>query len=229
MENVDTYKCIIMKKHALLGTVFFLLITAYLLPLEQSIRIGREDNWNNINTAFSQNITLQKGRHGYPDVVLREGEYRPDEKTDMLFHFNADGIRDEAANYRVDGSAGAVTSKMRQYGSGSAVFQREQVIYLSPQAGALFSPGSSWFDFSIEFWLYPANLEEGETLFFWQGSDQRSSKVVTQQVICSVRNRRLQWEFINFFIPPDGSEYELTVSGKTQLVPAPVEAPSAPF
>ncbi len=208
-----------MKKHAFLGLAVLFFSAGHLPSLEQSVRVGREDNWSSISTAFSTNITLQEGRHGYPDVVLREGEYRPDENTDMLFHFNTGGILDEAGNYRVDGTSAAITPKMKQFGSGSAVFQREQVIYLSPQAGALFAPGSNWLDFTFEFWLYPANLEEGETLFFWQGSDQRGNDLITQQVICSVRNRRLQWEFNNFFIPPDASEYEVTVSGKTQLVP----------
>ncbi len=208
-----------MKKMMLPGLLFLFLGVVYLPSLEEKVRLGREDSWSHLNLRFSENIRLQGGRHGYPDVVLREGEYVADEKTDMLIHFNTAPIRDDAGVYTVDASSGAVTDKMQRYGDGSAMFQRENVLFISPQEGALFAPGSDWHDFTIEFWLYPANLEEGEILFFWQGSDVRKGKVITQQVICSVRHRRLQWEFHNFFIPPDGSEYTVTVTGKTQLVP----------
>lgn len=208
-----------MKRYVLLAIVILPFISHPLFSLEQSNRLGREDMWNSMSSAFSENVVLKEGRLGYPDVVLREGEYGPDESTDLLFHFNYSPIRDMTGRYIVDGHASAVTTKMKQYGSGSAVFQREHIIYVTPEEGALFSPGSTWRDFTIEFWMYPANLEEGETVFFWQGSDLRNNDVITQQVICSVRNRRLQWEFHNFFIPPDGSEYEILITGKTQLVP----------
>lgn len=208
-----------MKNKILLGVLLFLLGFSSLEALEESVRIGREDNWESLSFLFSENIGMRDGRLGYPDIVIREGEYQPDESTDMLFHFNTAGIRDEAGRYLAGGDTGSVTERVKKYGSGSAVFQRDQVVYLTPLPGALFAPGSTWLDFSIEFWLYPANLEEGETIFFWQGSDQRGGRVVTQQVICTVRNRRLQWEFTNFFIPPDGSDYEVTVTGHTQLIP----------
>ena len=208
-----------MKKTTLILVLLMFLYPISLFCLEESIVIGREDNWKDVNTYLSRNIVFQPGRQGFSDILLKEAEYSPDNGTDMLFHFNQMPLFEESGHYFVDASTGNITSKVSRYGEGAALFQRENVISITPGEGALFSPGTSWRDFSIEFWLYPANLEEGEVLFFWQGSEQRGARLITQQVICTVRNRKLLWEFNNFFQLPEGGEYRIALTGASRLIP----------
>jgi hypothetical protein len=206
-----------MKKAAIILVLLFSLYPISIFCLEESIVIGREHEWKNVIFELSRNIDFQPGRGGFSDVLLKEAEYPTDRETDMLLHLNHSSLFEETGHYEVLG--GKVTPKVSRYGGGAALFQRENVISITPRPGALFSPGTEWRDFSIEFWLYPANLEEGEFIFFWQGSEQRGSKPITQQVICTVRDRRLLWEFNNFFHPPDGGEYRIELTGESRLVP----------
>jgi hypothetical protein len=65
--------------------------------------------------------------------------------------------------------------------------------------GALFARGTRWGDFSIEFWLRPSLANDGEEVLAWSGSRWREGRLKAQELRCTVRARRLVWEFVNFF------------------------------
>jgi hypothetical protein len=87
-----------------------------------------------------------------------------------------------------------------------------------PGEDSLFSGKKEWNDFTIEFQLYPALLQEGEILFHWKGLYQQSNELIPQEITCRVSRRQLVWTFKNFFISNDTRETSFTLRGDS-LVP----------
>ncbi|MDR1024367.1 MAG: hypothetical protein LBL56_01470 [Treponema sp.] len=142
--------------------------------------------------AFFSGQTLRPDAGGN----LRQGspgEFRP-----ALADASANGLADAPAN----GSAGPLLITARN-------------------PDALFAPGSQIRDFSLEFWLYPLNMENGEQILLWTASRPRSpGAYFFQQIRCSVVKNRLQWTFHDLFTAPGGQEtLSITLSGESPVIP----------
>jgi hypothetical protein len=135
--------------------------------------------------------------------------------------------RDAAGRYRVEVSPAlqAAAGRWARYGSGAALFTgvgtREEgaPLRISPERG-LFSPGRGMRDFSIEFWLYPNNLENGEQLLAWTAVLPGKTETI-QRIFCETVRNRIRWTFHNFFTAPGGPDPALSISFETRksLVP----------
>jgi hypothetical protein len=86
---------------------------------------------------------------------------------------------------------------------------------------ALFAPGQHIRDFSLEFWLYPLNMENGEQILSWTASLPRTpGDYYFQYLHCSVVKNRLRWNFSDFFFAPGGGEtLNLSMDGTSPVVP----------
>jgi hypothetical protein len=83
---------------------------------------------------------------------------------------------------------------------------RAEPLVIRPRSGALLAPGNHIRDFSIEFWLCPMNLENGEQILAWTSSYPESTlNYIFQRIQCVVSRNRLQWTFSNFFFDPMGN------------------------
>ena len=118
---------------------------------------------------------------------------------------------DSQGNYEVSVSAelGSATDPWSRLGKGAALFNgksganSEGPLTLRPRPGALFAPGSHVRDFSVEFWLFPQNLQNGELVLSWHSSkpDGRGT-YINQYIQCIAQRDRLEWTFGNFFFSP---------------------------
>lgn len=184
----------------------------------EAITIGMGDGWTTV--ARTENVSFRAGRRGFLDAALGDNEYTADSGTDLLLHFNAMPIQDSAGRYAAAPEGAVATSDYRWLGRGAAVFRNpNETLRLHAGSDSLFDPGTLWSDFSLEFWLYPANLEEGETVLLWMGSRWQDRRPVQQEVRISVSNRTLTWTFTNFFLPEDQSELTIELSGHRSLIP----------
>jgi hypothetical protein len=206
-------------KRAVSLLFILLLITPLLKAYERTINIGTRDRWAVM--VYEDNVHTVPGRNQYQDLVLKDGEYSPDSTTDLLLHFNDESPEDEAGNYTITKSTYTSVKKPHNVlGSGGALFRNwTGGIELEPRAGALFSPGTELIDFTIEFWLYPAQAEDEETVLVWQGKRKQNNDFIHQEIKCSFENRRLTWEFTNFFLPIDGESHSLSLEGNSFLIP----------
>jgi hypothetical protein len=86
---------------------------------------------------------------------------------------------------------------------------------------ALFAPGRRIRDFSLEFWLYPLNMENGEQILRWSASlPGAGGDYYVQYLLCSVVKNRLRWDFNDFFTAPgDGETLNLSMEGLSPVVP----------
>jgi len=135
--------------------------------------------------------------------------------------------RDSIGNYRVSASQGieAADRRYARAGTGAALFNGNSPLKVEPQSkNALFAPGNRIGDFTIEFWLYPLNMENGEQVFSWAGTMQSGGNYSVQRIQCTASRNRLKWSFVNFFTSPDitndsHSRINIEFSGNAPVVP----------
>ncbi|MFP4364270.1 MAG: LamG-like jellyroll fold domain-containing protein [Spirochaetia bacterium] len=209
------------KKSIILTLIIIVLIVSQAWSQEEEVVLGLTDNWGSV--LETENIRFFEGRYGYQDFQLQDGEYLPESATDLLLHFNADGVYDSAEQYFVLNQDIEITERHFRKGTGAAAFYGNRTgLELQPATPeALFNPGTQVEDFTIEFWMYPTTMHEGETVFRWRGSRWNSDQtmVVPQEIRCSIRERKLVWNFDNVFLPPDLSEFSVSLEGLTSLIP----------
>ena len=138
-----------------------------------------------------------------------------DEREPFLF-------RDITGNYRVSAADGTA-SLDRTYaraGSGAVLFESSPVSIVPNSANALFAPGNNIGDFTIEFWLYPLHMENGERVFSWMAYQLHNSGNLIQRINCFSSRNRFTWSFNNFFAAGNGLTYKnIEFSGTTPIIP----------
>ncbi|GHV84727.1 hypothetical protein AGMMS50230_03350 [Spirochaetia bacterium] len=122
------------------------------------------------------------------DLALSFDENRPDR------------FADSRGRYRISvpQTVQSAAGNWARYGQGAALFTgaASQGIVLKPAPAALFAPGRNVRDFSLEFWVYPNTLENGEQILAWTAAEN-------QRIFCEAGRNRLRWTFQNFFSPPE--------------------------
>jgi len=108
-------------------------------------------------------------------------------------------------------------------GNGAALFAGSAPGILVEPASqeALLYSGNRMDDFSIEFWLYPANMENGEQLLSWSASRRSNTgEAVFQRFRCLVARNRIEWTFSDFFSSPDErGRIPVSLSSRSPVVP----------
>jgi hypothetical protein len=149
--------------------------------------------------------------------------------TDLSFSFDEgrpDLFRDGSGHYRIGSplEVKAAGPRFAHSGDGAALFQTGPLVIEPAHREALFAPGGRIGDLSLEFWLYPQNMENGEHILTWLSSRSPAANsgtdYVFQRIQCAVVKNRLQWVFTDFFAAPDGRGHiSLTLTGDTPVVP----------
>jgi hypothetical protein len=200
---------------------------------ESTLVLGAGSSWNSVDkragiaefSAIRTNpvLTLSSARPGddpHLDMALSFDEGRPD-----LFI-------DKTGHYQVSASAAlsGVNYRWSRAGTGAALFsgdsprltmeESEGPLVISPRStGALLFSGQHFKDFSIEFWLYPLNMENGEQLLSWSATRQtKQGEKTFQRIQCIAARNRLNWSFLDFFSSSDdGKQMALSLSGSPVL------------
>ena len=184
------------------------------------MELGKENLWSDMQAM--DGVVAQPGRWGFQDLVLSDGAYAPDAATEMLLHFDAPGSADATGAYALTGPAPVLSTANPAHGAASAAFTggRTGVSYKGGR-DSLFAMGSVWSDFTIEFWLAPATLSNGETILSWSGSARATpgGALIGQVLRAFIRDRRITWEFQNLFVLPTGERLPVTLAGTRQLLP----------
>ncbi|QEN09061.1 hypothetical protein EXM22_14075 [Oceanispirochaeta crateris] len=200
------------------STLYLLIIQTLFISADliaETRILGAEDNWEG---TVLNNLKTTPGRAGFQDLVLRRSELSSDDEiTDILLPFNKDESLDHSGNYIILENP-EYSDRYFKSGSGAATFDRDSSLVLKAvKDEALFAPFSNWEDFSIEFWLYPANPREGEEILQWKGLGREGNDIYSQEILCHFINRKLVWSFKNIFQLPDSPESHYEISGDPVL------------
>ena len=140
-------------------------------------------------------------------------------------------FRDSTGRYKIAVSP-ELTAAGRRFaraGTGAALFGDTSILasagsdelIIEPRSrNALFAAGNRMRDFTMEFWLYPLTLENGEQIISWTASMPVNGKYAIQRLMCAAAKNRLQWSFVNFFAAAGGLSYiNIEFSGDSPVVP----------
>ncbi len=192
----------------------------YAIP-ESRVILGEKSGFSGLATV--QGLETGIGPDASPRLFLRDLQLPAGADTDLYLSFDQEPLRDLAANYkvRVMGSPVPASPGQKMRGPASGAFQRDSRLVLTPRAGrnALFGPGSAWGDFTIQFWLYPATLENGETILAWRGADFSGAETRGQDFSCSIEGKTLVWRSSNLFQAPGLSGGTIELKGSSPLLP----------
>ena len=168
----------------------------------------------------SSGAELRTGFRGGMDYVVADQVYAKDPSVDLLLHFDALSDADETGNWAVSaGPSFSIDSSRAILGTGAGSFRGpSSALGLSPKPGSAFYKDSSFRDFSIEFWLYPANAVDGEVILLWRSLRKVAAGVLPQQLSCVVSEGRLSWSFTSFFGSVNAAS-SLEIRARAPLVP----------
>jgi hypothetical protein len=150
-----------------------------------------------------------------PDLYLSFDEGSPERFMDYYGHYDVtispvleaagDSARRGSGAVSFSGGDGSRFSAFTQE-TVSLNSNREGPLVIRPRSSALLAPGNHLSDFSIEFWLCPISLENGEQILAWYSSyPEGRGNYIFQRIQCTVSRNRLQWTFSNFFFDPMGN------------------------
>jgi hypothetical protein len=169
-------------------------------------------------------VTALPGRWGFQDLALAGGAYTPESATELLLHFDSPSTTDATGAYAFVGDAPVISGSVSAMGAASAAFAGgRQGLSLRAHSEGMFTPGAVWGDFTIEFWLYPSTLSDGETIISWDGSERGGAgddgQLRSQGLHCTIKDRKLVWDFQNLFKLPGTGRIPVRLSGTKQILP----------
>ena len=202
-----------------------LILLLFLFPLlcfEKTLTWGEEDRWARLFRL--DNLQIMPGYRGYLDITLQDGEYHRDSTTDLLLHFNQEPILPPSRSYRIiqsgEDGGGFVTTVEKVLGSGSAAFTAlTQGLEWEPGSDTLLGAGAAPGDFTLEFWLYPTRMSDGNGVFAWMGRQAVGGKQRDQGFYGEFFNQKLRWQFSNFFQAGGDEPTLFTLTGLAPLLP----------
>ncbi|MDR1932347.1 MAG: fibronectin type III domain-containing protein [Spirochaetales bacterium] len=199
--------------------IFFFLLTPALSGRETRLEFGKDDGFRGM--ALIRGLDIAVGFDGTADLVLRDRQQASERNSDVYLSFDEDPVRDAALKFTVrnENNAMLISPGHKMRGRGAGAFQYGSRLLLTPAGGrTLFSRGIVNEDFIIEFWMYPATLNEGEVIFRWENTAAEGAGVpVYQELSCVISGRALLWTFTNYF--RDVQSKTLTLRGSAPLVP----------
>ena len=165
------------KLFSLLLLAFTLVAGPAAFAVEEEILLGGEDQWREI--ALMHNTRTVEGYRGQADIVLSTDGLEPTDRSELFLPFDQPPVYDRTGSYRVVGGNRPDITSLARFGGGAARFGPSgEELRLSPATTRLFAPGSMLGDFSMDFWLYPNVIDEGQTIFRWEGSDWDGSRPI---------------------------------------------------
>lgn len=196
----------------------YILIAIQTHGVERGFSAGDGYGWNSIQSM--ENAVFIPGKGGFQEIRLKSSTYSLEKNTDLLIHFDS-AVADETGAYSIVKNTVKITDKIRMLGKGSGVFLNTlEGLSLRPGEGTVFSSGNPGTSFTIEFWLNPVLLKTSEEIITYTNSlRNREGKILPQSVTCTIDNRKLLWEFRNFFFNPESYTSFIKVTGFTSLIP----------
>ncbi|MCL2472672.1 MAG: hypothetical protein FWF26_03245 [Treponema sp.] len=192
---------------------------------------GISDSGDGLSDPVSGGLANMADRSSL-DLYLPFDEKQPDRFADFQGRYDVS----------VSGDLGSASAPWSRVGAGAAQFSGKDTpvasagtstdisadistdispapLVLRPRKNALLAPGNHIRDFTIEFWLYPLEVDNGgQVLLVSSSKGDGQGGYFSQRIRCSVIKNRLQWDFINFFFSPDEKKsLPVTLSGPVLL------------
>jgi hypothetical protein len=190
---------------------------------EQVLKIGAGAGWS----LFEKRNGVTESELQRPWKVLSIAPAKPTAPdADMFISFDEDAsssFYDKQGRYTVQvqgrvSQAGALSARL---GKGAARFFGGEGVSVKPASpAAQLSPGAYWRDFSIEFWVQPFSMGNGEQVLQWVATTRSANDYISQRIRCVSLKNRFQWTFSGFFTEPGAkAQQEVVLLGTSSITP----------
>lgn len=177
---------------------------------------GGKKGWGEVNVR--NGITSGKGRFGLECLELETNSAQPDDSTDCLIDFEGSEISDRAGKYKVVKS-GVFSSRKPAAGKKSVLSRGRGGIELRGDETSLFGAEGPAGSFSIDFWICPSTVENGEILLSWRSSKNIGGQVVYQLISTSFYKNRITTLFSNIFEGYSANGGDVSLSSSRTIIP----------
>lgn len=171
--------------------------------------------WEKDSLLFTRNTDILPGTHGNPNIVLQPEGYVEDEYTDLIINFEK---KSSYIGHYTLVKYPEITNLEPGLGYFSGYFSpTSPKLELKPKKSSLFYKNNYLNDFTIEFWLNPSSMSKKESLFRWNNAYRHEGKIINQFISCTISERKITWDFYNFFNEKDLVNVQL--SSYESLIP----------
>jgi hypothetical protein len=200
---------------------------------EKTLTLGGAGGWAEVEER--RGITGASGYRPHEVLILDSGTGPGKQAPDLFLSFDEgrpEHFADASGRYSLLASPElrSVAGRRARLGAGAALFNgasglhgpEGNTLVISPvHAGALLAQDARIGDFSLEFWLNPANMETGEEILYWSAVRPFPGGAYEAQWIqCVVSRNRLRWTFHNFFASPqDDRRLSASFTGLSVVTP----------
>ena len=206
-----------MRKRTVLA-LLTLLTVATLHAREQTIVLGADDAWNRL--ASVDGIVSVPGRQGFADLRLEAFRHHPGPETELLIQFDELPLGDSTGRYAVRSADPELAPTIARTGRAALLVDSpDDVVIVEPVVPGLFASGTQWGSFTIDFWLYPARLADGDTYLSWGAREGAEFDFRDQRFAVRVEQGSIGVEFRNFFVRPDGTGVPVLLVSRARLIP----------
>lgn len=196
-------------------------IAATSFAAEQTITLGGADDWARVSSL--DRLVFEPGRGGYLDLSLEPFRHEVSPSTALLLRFDETPPVDAAGFHTVQPATDRppeLTRTAQRTGTGALLVDGpEDRLELVPRRGSVFTPGTEWASFTLEFWFYPVALSDGDTIFAWRAREGADRDFRTQELAIEVDRGAITARFDNVFVRPDGSGVSISLRGTDRLIP----------
>ena len=170
------------------------IFTGFSLAFAKEVVLGGENGWNQLDS--SQNITTGIGRFGYDCIQIDSNSFDADEFTDFLVSFeNNEQIIDDGYYNILQNNL--QISNQTINGKSAGLSRNTGGLTVKGENGTFFGTEGLMGSFSIEFWLCPSIVENGEIIFDWETSKIQKNDLIYQKINASFDKGKLVWSLSN--------------------------------
>lgn len=210
----------ILKKAAVLATagVIFAVTSLAVFAENKQIVLGGKGGWPVFQ--YQENVAVGKGRFGYDCIELATNSFVFDDYTDLLIDFENPDNPISAGYYEIT-SNNLKNSSDSLLERSAGLSRNIGGLWVLGKPGTFFGSEGLTGSFSIEFWLCPSLVENGEVIFNWESSKNVRGRLIYQLLNCIFDGGRLDWTISNLFDSYTGPEGngELHLKGSSTIIP----------
>ena len=184
----------------------------------KEVVLGGKNGWPVFQKQ--ENITTGKGRYGYDCIQLASNSFAFDEYTDLLIDFENPGMPISDGDYTINRNNFQQTNQT-QNEKAAGLSRNMGGLSVSGKPGSFFGSEGLMGSFSIEFWLYPSIVENGEIVLNWESSRNEDGRLVFQVINGTFDKGHIKWELNNIFdmYLNSAGKNEVELRGVTKIIP----------
>lgn len=185
--------------------------------IAEEYKIGGKNGWKDV--PFRDGIVEGQGRFGHTCLELATNSFEVDSYTDLLIDFEENRTKDLTGNYTVEENHLYLTDKAIMGKKAGMSRNRGNGLVLSGNENSIFGRDGIVSSFSIDFWICPTSMENGEVLLNWRSSLNVQDSVVYQLINISIYKNKLKFVLSNIFNGYTKNNGDVELYGFDNLIP----------